>query len=188
MNLAQYRLCEGVDLLPDNSYQPTLSDDDDLPDVASNGLMVFATGNVNYITAAGVTDIWSVPASPLPMRIPVAIKRILATDTTVADTAIRVLANGKTGLVMVSNTVAPEATGTPDVGQTLSVTDGTWLGQTHSFSYQWTRDGVNIASATSNTYELVSADAETDVACDVTATNGAGSAIASSNAITVNPE
>lgn len=188
MNLAQYRLLEGVDLLADNSYQPSLSDDDDLVDIASQGLMVFAAGDVNYITASGVTDVWTVPESSLPMRIPVAIKRILATDTTVADTAIRVLANGKTGLVMVSNTVAPVASGTPDVGETLSVTTGTWLGQAHSFSYQWTRDGVNIASATNNTYELVSADAETDVACNVTATNGAGSATASSNAITINPE
>lgn len=85
------------------------------------------------------------------------------------------------------NTVAPVASGTPDVGQTLSCTTGTWDNSPTSYSYQWRRDAVNIAGATSNTYTLVEADAETDVDCVVTATNLNSSVNADSNDITVNP-
>ena len=88
-----------------------------------------------------------------------------------------------------SNSVAPVASGTNEVGETLSCTTGTWVGSAPiSYTYQWRRDGVDIASATSSTYVLVSADAETDVDCNVTATNFAGSATADSNNITIAAE
>lgn len=87
------------------------------------------------------------------------------------------------------NQVAPVASGTPDVGQTLSVTNGTWSGDAViTFTYQWQRNGSNIGSATNNTYLLVSADAETSVRCVVTGTNSSGSNEANSNAIDINAE
>lgn len=45
----------------------------------------------------------------------------------------------------------------PVVGTVLTVSPGTWANAT-SFTYQWTRDGTNIAGATATTYTLVSAD------------------------------
>lgn len=82
------------------------------------------------------------------------------------------------------NTVAPAATGTGTIGQTLSCTTGTWTGTaTITFAYQWKRDGISIASATSSTYTLVSADLGTSITCTVTATNPVSSAAAGSNAI-----
>jgi|14BtaG_2_1085337.scaffolds.fasta_scaffold03059_5 hypothetical protein len=79
---------------------------------------------------------------------------------------------------------APVASGTAQVGQTLSTTDGTWQGiATITFAYQWRRDAVNISGATSSTYTLVAADYSTDVDCVVTATNSLGSANADSNDI-----
>lgn len=92
MNLLQYSKIHGNDRLADNTYVPTLSDTVDLPSVARRGLMVFAAGAVKFSTTAGVEDTWTVPASPLPLHIPVAIKRIWATGTAVANTNIRVLA------------------------------------------------------------------------------------------------
>tara|TARA_R110002050_G_scaffold267604_1_gene409323 strand:- start:2985 stop:4643 length:1659 start_codon:yes stop_codon:yes gene_type:complete len=78
----------------------------------------------------------------------------------------------------------PVASGTAQVGQTLSTTDGTWQGiATITFAYQWRRDAVNISGATSSTYTLVAADYSTDVDCVVTATNSLGSANADSNDI-----
>jgi hypothetical protein len=57
------------------------------------------------------------------------------------------------------NTVAPAVTGTATVGQTLSTTNGTWLGApAPTFTYQWQRSGSNIGGATSSTYVLVAAD------------------------------
>jgi hypothetical protein len=72
--------------------------------------------------------------------------------------------------------------GTETVGQTLSVTDGTWQGQaTITFAYQWRRNGSNISGATSSTYTLIAADYDAVIDCVVTATNSLDSASADSN-------
>ena len=97
--------------------------------------------------------------------------------TVVTDTALKA-ANGP--ILQTS----PVASGTAQVGQTLSTTDGTWQGFTPiTFAYQWRRDAINISGATSSTYTLVAADYTTDIDCVVTATNSLGSASADSNDI-----
>ena len=75
----------------------------------------------------------------------------------------------------------------PVVGTVVSVTQGQWTGNPTSYAYQWTRNGTNIASATSSSYTLVSADTGgKQIACVVTATNATGSQAAPpSNAIAV---
>ena len=82
------------------------------------------------------------------------------------------------------NTVLPVILGTAQVGQTLGVTNGTWTDMagpgTATYSYQWKRGGVNIASATASTYTLVHADDGAVITCAVTATNTAGNATATS--------
>ena len=82
------------------------------------------------------------------------------------------------------NLVAPVASGTGQVGQTLSTTNGSWQGvATITFTYQWRRDASDISGATSSTYTLVSDDYSTDIDCVVTATNTLGSANQDSNDI-----
>jgi hypothetical protein len=83
------------------------------------------------------------------------------------------------------NTVAPVISGTTTIGQTLSTTNGTWDNDPDSFTYQWKRDGSNIGSATNSTYQLVAADLGTDIICEVTATNEAGSASEDSNTLSI---
>lgn len=83
-----------------------------------------------------------------------------------------------------SNEVAPSISGTAQVGQTLTVTPGTWTGSP-TLTYQWTRDGSPIGGATATTYVLVTADLGTDVAVTETATNDDGSASEGSNAIAI---
>lgn len=107
---------------------------------------------------------------------------ITATD----DTGSRSKLSNSLGPVLAAplNLTNPVASGTAQVGQTLSTTDGTWQGvATITFAYQWRRDAVNISGATSSTYTLVAADYTTDVDCVVTATNSLGSASADSNDI-----
>jgi hypothetical protein len=73
------------------------------------------------------------------------------------------------------NTLAPVASGTGTVGQTLSCTTGTWksIVDTLAYSYQWKRDAANIGGATSASYLLAAGDSTHTVSCVVTATDGA---------------
>ncbi len=87
------------------------------------------------------------------------------------------------GAVDPVNTVAPAVTGTEEVGETLSVSDGTWTGDpVIAFTYQWYRSpSTAISGATSDTYELQAEDEGETIFCRVTGTNGSGSDIADSN-------
>lgn len=74
----------------------------------------------------------------------------------------------------------PVLSGTAQVGQVLSATNGTWAGfPAPTFTYQWGRstDGItfsNISGATSSTYTVQSADLNDYLRCNVTATNSVG--------------
>lgn len=83
---------------------------------------------------------------------------------------------------MPRNTVAPAISGTAQVGQTLTVTNGTWTGNSATYVRQWRANGVNISGATGTTYAPVVGDVGKVITCVVTATNSTGSVSAASNA------
>jgi hypothetical protein len=82
-----------------------------------------------------------------------------------------------------ANTVAPVVSGDPTEGETLSCTTGTWTNSPSGYAYQWLRDDVEISGATSSTYDLVFADIDAMVSCEVTATNAGGSVAQESNEV-----
>lgn len=84
------------------------------------------------------------------------------------------------------NLTAPAISGAGSVGQTLGCTQGTWAGESLTFSTQWTRDGAPLA-AVGGTYLLAAADAGHTIGCTVTATNATGSTSASAGQIAVAP-
>jgi hypothetical protein len=85
-----------------------------------------------------------------------------------------------------SSTARPVLSGSSVVGLKLSCSQGSWSGTLPiTYAYQWLRDGVTIASATSSTYTLAAADGGHALACSVSATNGAGSASAMSTPVSV---
>ena len=107
--------------------------------------------------------------------------RVAVTATNVAGSAVAVSAQTA---VVTSTTTAPvniappTISGSPQVGQTLTTTDGTWSGTPPlSFAYQWRRCNssgaacTDIAGATSRTYVLTSADAGLTLRAVVTASN-----------------
>jgi hypothetical protein len=90
------------------------------------------------------------------------------------------------------NTSAPTISGTPQVGQTLTADNGTWVGApTITFTYHWRRcsnTGVScadITGATAKTYVLTSADENTTLRVRVTGRNGRGSSSTTSPATAV---
>jgi hypothetical protein len=85
------------------------------------------------------------------------------------------------------NSVKPTVSGSPVVGDTLSVSNGSWTPTPSSYSRQWQRcasDGtacLNIAGATGQTYGVRSADVGRRLRALVTAHTATGQATAASN-------
>jgi len=63
---------------------------------------------------------------------------------------------------------APSITGTPVVGQTLTVDTGTWTPSTLTFTYQWYANGNPIADATDASFKLTDAEADAMITVSVT--------------------
>lgn len=73
------------------------------------------------------------------------------------------------------NTSLPVLTGDAEVGQTLSVSTGTWTGTpTITYTYQWKQNGADIVGQTANTLLVDAAYLGNTITCEVTATNNAG--------------
>jgi hypothetical protein len=73
-------------------------------------------------------------------------------------------------------------------GQMLSCSNGSWTGYPPpTFSSRWLRDGMPIGGATTSTYTVQATDQGQGLACQVTASNNAGSESATSNTLQVPP-
>lgn len=66
-------------------------------------------------------------------------------------------------------TTAPQVSGKPVVGATLTATTGTWDQTGLTFTYQWLRDGIPIDGATQAQLQLVAADVKHRMSVQVTA-------------------
>jgi hypothetical protein len=86
-----------------------------------------------------------------------------------------------------TNIVNPKIAGAGLVNTKTDVIDnGTWAGDLPiTFTYQWQRNSIDIVGETGTQYTTVLADLGLGIACLVTATNIAGSAIAQSNVIKI---
>jgi hypothetical protein len=90
-----------------------------------------------------------------------------------------------------ANTSAPTISGTAQVGQTLTLDEGSWANAATSFAYQWLRcdaTGNNcgaIGGATAKTYVLTSADRGATLRVRITGHNARGDGMATSGATAV---
>ncbi len=66
------------------------------------------------------------------------------------------------------STSAPGISGTPQVGQTLTLSAGDWRPTTTVLKYQWLRDGSVISGATKTSYTLTNADVGKSISVTVT--------------------
>jgi Subtilase family len=85
-----------------------------------------------------------------------------------------------------ANTSPPTITGSAQPGQFLTAQVGTWTNDPTSYAYQWRRcdnlgaNCVDVTGSTSASYQVVSGDIGSTLRVAVTATNSAGSSIATS--------
>lgn len=134
------------------------------------------TGN----PAPTYTYVWKLAGTPIsgatdPTYIPTATgsHTVTVTGTNVAGNA-----NATSAGVTVNNpaapanTVAPAITSaTPNLGDIVSCSTGTWTGVGLSYGYVWKRAGTPIGGATGSTYAIVLADVSVAITCTVTATD-----------------
>jgi len=107
---------------------------------------------------------------------------ISGADSAIADAASRLrsalvatLVTPQIGNDPPSNISMPTVTGTAQVGQTLTGTQGTWnLATSIGYQWIWNDTSANISGATSSTYSPVSGDVGHTLALKVTATNSGG--------------
>ncbi len=71
-------------------------------------------------------------------------------------------------------TAPPTISGSPEQGQTVTCSTGSWLNNPTGYSYSWQRDGTSVGGQTSSTYALGDADVNHAITCLVIAHNGAG--------------
>src|SRR3954451_17097138 len=134
-----------------------------------------------------------------------ALPRLLGAAATLILLIVALTAIAGTGLAQSSaaqaeyaptNSAAPTISGTPQVGQTLTASPGTWNSQTTpAFTYQWERcdtAGNNCAAitgATAQTYSVTNDDANHTIRVVVKATNpsGSGSAPSAQTAVVGQP-
>ncbi|TKT42795.1 hypothetical protein [Rhizobium sp. LC145] len=107
--------------------------------------------------------------------------RVVVTATNSEGSASANSANTASVTQTPANTALPTVSGTAQVGQTLTATNGTWTGTpTPTYTRQWKADGVNISGATATTYVPVEGDVGKVITVTVTGTNSAGNASATS--------
>jgi len=83
-----------------------------------------------------------------------------------------------------TNSILPAISGALTNGSTLTAYEGVWQNEATSFTYQWKNAGVNINGATNKTYVIQGSDSGDALTVAVTAANSAGSATATSAAVT----
>ncbi len=81
------------------------------------------------------------------------------------------------GLPIPVFTTAPAIAGSPQLGQTVTCSQGTWTNDPTSYVYSWQRSGATIPGALSATYTLASGDVGQAITCAVSAVNSAGSSL-----------
>lgn len=70
-----------------------------------------------------------------------------------------------------------------NVGDTLTVTNGNWVGEPTSYSQSWVSNSTEVG--TGDTYIVQASDAGNSISCIVTATNAAGSTDVTTKAVLV---
>jgi hypothetical protein len=107
------------------------------------------------------------------------------TTTTPASTTTTPTTTTPAGVPV--STAVPVITGIAKAGSTLSCSNASWNNSPTKFSYQWARDGTQLAGSTASTYTVQALDEGSTLTCTVIASNAAGNGSPSTSATTTVP-
>ena len=136
-----------------------------------------ATGNSRRLQELGMTPLLAnllaagITANSLDLRKATE----LGLDSVIAKTIWRMIVGAR-------NTVLPAVTGTAQVGQVLTTTNGTWL-NSPTLTRQWFAGGQPIAGATGTTYTVLAGDVGKTINVVVTGISTNGTQTATSNSV-----
>jgi hypothetical protein len=98
-------------------------------------------------------------------------------DATAQAVSAPVVADPEPAFALPVQTTVGDVSGSPTVADSLFCAAGSWEGSP-KFSFQWLRNGVEIATATNPSYTITPADRDSTLQCRVTATNASGIVVA----------
>lgn len=154
-------------------------------------------GNVNVLTALSATDgvwtgiidttkyewyeddvlVWEEQTyTPTANSINKSLKAVVVKENFVGiqEATSQTIANVNNPFTFVSNILAPTLSGTAQVGQTLTCSQGLWNGTspiTYSYQWEYAKTGETILGATNNQYIIDLEDVNRTLRCRVIATN-----------------
>ena len=136
-----------------------------------------ATGNSRRLQELGMTPLLAnlVAAGITGNTLDLRKATELGMDSVIAKMIWRMITGAR-------NTVLPAITGTAQVGQLLTTTNGTWL-NSPAFTRQWYAGGVAIPAATGLTYTVLAGDVGKTINVVVTGVSTNGTQTATSNSV-----
>jgi hypothetical protein len=155
--------------------------------VMSNSLVAALLGPVSYAKTGGNANLLlnaSTGAYSNTAALGSGVNQAMTGTATGADGFVVPLSFSLTGQVVAQpvpvNSVLPAITGTAQVGQVLTCSQGTWTNSPTGYAYQWRWNdtGAVIAGATSASYTAVAGDVGHPLACAVVASNAGGNSAA----------
>jgi hypothetical protein len=181
-----------IDIIPTNTSVPIISGAAQVGQTLTASAGVWTHSPTSYAyqwnrlgtPIAGATGASYVPvAADIGSTLTVSVIATNSGGPSSSATSVATAAIIAAGMVP-SNSALPVVSGTAQVGQTLSTTNGTWTNSPSSYTYQWNRAGVAINGATVATYIPIAADIGSAITCSVIAINSFGSSAAAISAAT----
>lgn len=182
-----------TDIIPTNSIVPTISGTAQVGQAltSSNGTWThnptsysyqWKSAGVNATGPGATSNSYTAVVADIGNTLTVSVTAINSGGSSTAATSAATASVIAAGAIP-TNSVIPSVSGTAQVGQTLTTTNGTWTNSPTGFSYQWKRGAVLVGTNIS-TYVVAVADLGATITCSVTASNASGSSVPATSAAT----